>query len=472
MIPYPGESLTVLAANDVGGSGSALLDDIRYRAGSATLAAGSQWTAWVAAGWPSYLDDDTTPLDVAWVVEVLSGSVTVTVSEGITATRGGTDTTPIALGVHILTAGTNVIPSTFTVDDIEHAANNLMVRIGAAAGSAVVQQVKLRAWPTGGALGGWSDPYPSWTTFPQRPVAFEASIGVFPNATGPTLEASWEASMSLGVTLWPAAAAGPHPVTTMIGDTQSLTPSWRGELEAFQGSGDGGITYGTATNLMGALLVLRGRDWTTEGIIDPNLDEGIDYIRPPTEVRGEDEAYLAQPIGEGSTNWINATAYVMTGSQTAPVPAPTIDITAADTVTFTGLGELDRGLVVGGALATPAAGGSGATTVAMPTEGRFIVTSLAHTAATSPPAFAGMGALPVGSSVGVLFGTGTPGVDFAETKTYATLPPFRVWTSTAVVVEAPKYLRIMQRGDDLGMGSARVYDNGSRQNSTRVFGSP
>jgi len=445
VIPYPGESLTVRSALDVGGIGSALLNLVRYRADSATMAAGAEWTLWVSRGWPDYLDDDTTPLTVSWVVEVLSGSVTVTASEGPTATRGGSDATPTALGSHVLTVGTNVITSTFTATSLLTGANNMMLRLVATSGSAVVQQVKMRAWPTAGVVGGWSDPYPAY----DRDAVPASRRLISRRLIDTSVTASWGDALG---DLQSHADEAFSDATTIGSETGQVTV-------------DGQIFFdGTA------VIAAQFSGWIyTRGAADtylPDVDstlglvEGVDYIRPPEEVFGDNFRYI-DPLGPvTSGGWANTTLQ----TEVSGDPGPLTDGAHA---TFKALAYPgDPGTL---ALNWP---DSSATSppLSIPDVDQFALLS-SHTWMVGPVA-------PVADHrEDTLFVLGNGLYDFASAggpdwvglRSRVTFPSYRLWTPSAVV-EVVRKVRQFHRDDGLGVTPPRAFGGASRIRTGRAYG--
>lgn len=474
MIPFPGESVLIEDAVDLTGGGEVydLWGTLARRAGTRSMVSGTAWRMWAYQGDADYLEESGLSCDVSWVVEVASGTVTFTAGELLDPSYNDIASPTNPLGTYTATGpATIVIPSSFTADDVLSGGDSLLLELVGDSGSAEVQQVKLRVWPTGGALGGWSDPLPSWSTPPSFPSAYEVGLNVNPNELASSPEASWDATMAQGVVDWTAAAPGPHTFDGVTTGPGYLAPSHGGAMSAFHGSGDGGVTWGTFTSIVGAIVVVVGSNPDTTFPIDPDLEDGVDYVRPPTEVRGESGAYMVQQVGEGVTGWVNPYAYVQTGSEETPVEAPALDSEAIDDLTITSLGggsfSIDLDADVGSPLPTPGPSGTASQSLSLPTGGQFIVVRLAHTAAATPPAWPAPGGL-AGSSVGVVgFGAGTPGVDFEPMLTFSVLPPYRVWVPTVAVVTK---LRQFHRDDGLGVTPPRAFGGASRIRTGRAYG--
>ena len=453
MIPYPGESLTVRAAIDVGGIGSGLLDAIRYRDGSATLGAASEWTAWVSAGWPDYLEDDTVSLDVAWVVEVLSGSVTVDVSEGVTTSRGGTNPTPISLGTHTLTVGTNVIPSTFTATDVLFATNNMMVRIEGVSGSAVVQQVKLRAWPTTGVEGGWTDPFPEFTRHVNADAYLSGSRDIDELRAG---------APGTSGDLWDEVKAA---VQGHAGETTSspLTPGAivRGGATATTRAEDLDVLGASAHWTVTTGATVAQRPESIDAVIDDTLplEEGVDYIRPPDEVFG-DNAHHLRPLGSVGISWDSGTATMQVdhGDDEGGQMFVAVTPYTGDLGTLTLAWPDGSASVAGGTLSLP-----DSPLVLIASTHSWVLDDLDLRLGEFTDAWQFV----VGN--GLYDFTAPSGDGFVGLQYVAAYPRYQLWSPTFTVTRVIP-LRQFHRDDGLGVTPPRAFGGASRIRTGRAYG--
>jgi hypothetical protein len=468
---YPGESIRLDAAYDVGLADFDLIDDIQLRAGSRTLASGGHWKAWADTYFFTdhiYLGPADTGV-VSWVVEVASGSATVTAAEGVDPDFGDeTFTAGTALGSHALTAGTNVIASSLSAADVYDLTQTFpgipMLDLQATSGSVVVQQVKLRVWPVGGAVGAWVE-HPGFDTLPSNASVYVgtaergAQVNYYGQAVDSDAEAAWDAAVAtfqgdVEPILGPHSGSpnsGYNVVTTLGQVSVVLT--------------DLAPLYTVTAEMNNTYALVVGKDPDAQFPISNTLVEGVDWWRPPTEVYN-DSAYFVQQIGSGTVGWVDLEA--------------TVDVAPAD-----------DGTLVGGAVAvaypgsvgidfisgpnweldfTYSATGTGVSdgdplTLA-PAGGRFVFIAPSNVMLS--------GAVPWNGSLGSAFGQSfgenvTVNIGSVDTRvqSYVQMPPYRVWNPDAQPVT---FMRVMQRGDGLGMGSGRVFNQGTRQGSSKVFG--
>lgn len=429
MIPFPGESLALFDAVNVGPADWTLGTDIIRRAGSRTITAGDEWRVWVEPETGTYLEAGS-PAVVSWVVEVLSGTVTVTASTGIDPDYGEpTAPAPQALGSHSATGpATLVIPTTFTEADVMDAgAGAFMFVMEATAGAAVVQQVKLRVAPPGGFLGGFGDVLPGFNDDPQDADYMYGG----PQILGTTedyasAEPSWDDAHTAFV-----ADVGPESGVM----ARSVTFVNPGVCQAGQGIGRNPDGYSSYTRLFADLVLVLGVDWTDAYPISGALVEGVDWIVPPNEVRS-DTAYHAQQVGSGSTGWLNAQVTVTTSGD-----MPGDGIAASTAGAFP---------VSGGFVTVALDHGGSPGTTALDTTGERIAVTISHTVAAGSDGAVWPGWDPGG------FGTidrldlidYTFGVGLDPVQSYAIVPPYRVWDPAGT--PAPIPLQWNQRVDGLG----------------------
>jgi hypothetical protein len=299
MIPFPGESIGCYDAwSSVGGD--PLWYDITFRGGATiggvekpghrVINSGEQWRANAYNLDPSYLEaaDDGMSLAVSWVVEVLGGSGTLVLSDEHDADFDYlTLPLPLANSLGTLTisgAGTYLMPtSSFTnavlreLGDTEGAAQ---VRIQCTSGSIDVQQVKLRVWPASGVRGGWSDEPYTQPAYEMQPQTWAQSVG------DPDPPEYWYATLeeyqAARVTFETSA------VTSSFGSSIWQSVGYIGENETPAFTGGWGVAY--------------YRTGSGE-YLGPGVD-GVDWIRPPTEVQYEtDTSLYFQTTGPGGLEW-------------------------------------------------------------------------------------------------------------------------------------------------------------------------
>lgn len=308
MTPYPGESIGCPDAWSSGAAGWDLYRSIWWRGGaydgapSATLSAGVEWRAWAYHYAATYMQaaDDDTPLEVSWVLEVVGGSGTVDVYDFDDAAfaEDTTHTGHTYLGTLTISGpGTYLMPTaSFTRPTLRTAGSTggaLEVRLVGASGSVDVQQVKLRAWPVGGPLGGWSGDYIQAAT--AAPLTFLRQVIGLPSGsptTYPTQAAFRSALTGLTVVTdtTPTTAAG------IVGATMNAVynhPSGTTEV-----SGGPGLVYFKATT----------------GNYDPPGTEGVDWVRAPEEVAG-DYLHVVDAPDNGLIVWVQQVASAFNAAQ-------------------------------------------------------------------------------------------------------------------------------------------------------------
>lgn len=437
---FYGESLQVDYVQVVGGD--EITNDVQRRTGAATLASGDQWRAWLYPGDATYLDSDTEPVVVSWVLEVLSGTVTLDASMGFDPAYGNPAAAhPTSLGTHTVTGpATLVIGTAMDAADVLTASTSPMLVLDATSGSAVVQQVKVRVWPPGGAVGGWSEVKPGFSLGAGSTPAFYygqvgevvGGYGTSTVAAGP--EAAWDA------------AVDDLAYTGVVDDLFTTSGSLVINTGASISRGGGLFTAGLGST--GAVVVVRAQDWSNTFPITATLTEGTDYIRAPQEVQG-DLPRWAQQIGSTGTEWVDAYTRVTLGAETGLVlGSPTVHSTSSTgtvTLTFIGSGTYDvdgAPFALGPEVASY--GASVATVdVALAATGRDIVVSFGHT--IDPLAWPGWYPSLDGQSIGE---DNNWEFAFPAIKSRPALPPYRVWDPAGAPPLQP--LQWNQRVDGLG----------------------
>ena len=482
MTPYPGESLGLLDAVEIigGTQDGTLAGDVTYRgaqftdsAPSRTITPGATWKLF-ADGYSPNIDDPGIDAVYSWVVEVLSGSGTLTLAEVLDPSYGDYDVAVThSLGSHTVTGPTTlVVPAeSFTVLNGWNGDGAFVLQVQSS-GAVEVQQVKLRLWPPGGAIGGWSD-QPGFDTEPAMPGirgAFVGREGV--SVTDSPPEAAWDAAMAALVAVGGGTdGAGPHPLTPgfgIVGGHPTAQPEVLPQVTITASLDTLSANVDAAPN--GAMAALAAPDPADESPINPDLVDGVDFIRPPEEVQGDSQHY-AQWSGARDLVWENATATVVVTGSTNPLEGPTVTATypGADPVVAD---EIADDIAEGGALATAGTTDT-ITPISLTPAGRWILTSVSHSMTTTPPPWPGYapfaGDLLMQCNWTVHFGTGTPGVDFQSIRTHVAMPPYQVWNPD-VVVEVIRKVRQFHRDDGLGVTPPRAFGGASRIRTGRAYG--
>lgn len=441
VVTFVGESLQV---DDVRNGAADLTNLVQKRAGSATIAAGDEVRAWLYPGEATYM----TALDTivaSWVIEILSGTVTFDASMGLDPAYGNPSAPhPTSLGTHTVTGpATFKMDTTLTAADLFDFAAAPMLVLVVTSGSAVVQQLKMRAWPPGGAIGAFSDVQPG----------FAAGTGVLPGLIyGQVPTVAYGAATVIGAeAAWDAAAAS-------VADGLGVVDNPFGSSPLILNAGvsilaEGGGFFTATMGATGAVFLIIGSDWTTQYPISGDLTEGVDYVRAPEEVQ-DDLTQWAQQVGTGGTDWLGATATVTLGAATNTIlfGEPTLHSAGTDAVT------VSSGLVVTGApyvdgppVGAYILGSTYTVDVPLTTGGRYIVVSLGHT--ITPPAWPGWTPSTIGSSIGENLGVD---LDLSAVRTRPVLPPYRYWDPNAVATPVEHILRHWPREDGRG-GSPRMH---------------
>lgn len=469
MIPFPGESLALDLAWSDGAAGFNLGREIVYRGtgslgttGHATL--DSEWRVWVFPGSGDYLEESDLDLSVSWVLEVDSGTVTVSASEGYDPYFGyAAASTTRSLGSHSITGpGTLVIPSGYSCADVNGDTKSTLGELFGAftvtAGSAQVSQVKLRAWPASGAVGGWSaDVKPSYTTTPaEANVRYSLTLSEG-QSTSSDPETAWDdAGAAFYADLSGDQASQERTFSTSLASSPAASQGMRG-----LGLGN----YEATWSLISCHVMVTGSDAAAASPIDTGTYvEETDWIRPPEEVQGDADYYTQQVGSDAYTVWSDATIDLTISDPDSMPGDVTLYSVGGDWTDLTAGSGVSYSL----ALNVGAAVSSGTHALASTTE-RQILIHLSHTIAEgASDTWPGWtpGATVINWTEATAFFVGPD--SSTKPTTYAVVPSYRVWDPNA---SAEYPLRLIQRGDSLGMGSGRVLGVGTRQNSSRVFGS-
>ena len=357
---FYGESLALVdAANITGTPLVGASSNIRYRAGSETINSGESFIAYVDPD-PIYLTSGDAA-EVSWVVEVLSGSGTLHLSDGLdpffitgdpgaasndlgSATASGTDTL--------------VFPASITAADLLAATAEPVVLVECTAGSLEIQQVKLRVWPPGGAVGGWGDVItPTDTVGPiiiascrrdQPAVGSVVSGSYSSNQTttvlddaGISRDTGYSAAQTYRRALLAGLSAGTARPNVVTASGGTLAQSGGGvpatATADWKTTAPSGVHAETGSNIT--------RTYITRSVSDPGPTsgaagvEGVDYIADPNEVPADPVAYV-QITGDPTVWWVQGdisfvtqtpesggVAYPVTGSfyvQAGAGAAPTL----------------------------------------------------------------------------------------------------------------------------------------------------
>jgi hypothetical protein len=459
MIPFPGQSIGCIDAYG-GGAGWFLYEDIWHRASSRAITAGDDWYCFAyhqteeAAGLLEA--GDPTPLAVSWVVEVLAGSGTLALYDfddaGFTESTNPADYGSLG-SITVSGSGTYTLPtSTFSRDAIRTAGwsgGTLAVRLSCTSGSVEVQQVKLRVWPSSGPVGGWSDPYAD-----DPGVTGATPSQISKAATGLLSEYPTQVEFRAGLAASTLATFANSTIVTAGGMFAVYdAPS---DTTRVGGGGPGaGYLYRDTSNFR----------YTPPGTL------GVDWLLPPDEVEDDAPAVLFQSTGEDAVQWTQGHATVVYDSDAfdelgrAYEGTVSLGYEVVDAVDPDGTFAMSvlSGLTIESA--TPSGHAPIFSDVTLPEfpAGKYLRLVVSHNGFYTdiPP--------DGGAKLALYYGTTADEVTFDRLRWSWTPAPYRYWTPTAAPAAQP--LRLMQRGDGLGMGSGRVYATGTRQASTRVFGS-
>lgn len=460
---FYGESAPLDWANVT--AGAPFADDgeaIRFRAGSATVTAGDVFVAGFFDSTYLAPGDDAT---FAVAIVHTGGSGTLRISGGPDADwdLDDTDASAYALGDHAV-SGSGTLAVTLpwvTVADYLDQAVETAVRVEVLSGSVTLQQLKLRIWPPGGAVGGWSDTYPGWAS-----GGYTAAVRYWTEVN--SLYDSGEQVAEDPEDAWDAANAA-MTFNDSTSDTFSTASGGAfGAGATILALGGSPFEWQASMGANGAVEVYQGVDWRTAYPID-GLVEGVDFIVPPDEVPGDASSTLVQQVGSGSTEWTGTTADASLSVREVEGWIPVVHSEGRDDLTPAPIGGplhtiTGAGYTTGSAIGAHDPGGVTTAPVTLNDGGEpFVVVSRGYT--YTPASWPGWAPSLVGSSE-----SGSVLVDLAwpDLASRAVLPAYRVWSPTAAPPR--NYMRVMQRGDSLGMGSGRVFGASTRQASNRVFG--
>ena len=454
--PFPGESLVATDVGNITGAPIFALGDIDHRAGSATFLPGDE--AWVDVQlYPLLLEPGEPGVVVSWVVEVLAGSGELVLTEDAGS-----------LGTHAVSPGTLVVASSLTGADVV-AGGTARLTVSCTAGPVQVQQVKLRVWPVGGPLGGFSAPYtppPTSVNVNMRRVAPDTSTTT-DYVTAASMDLALEAvEEHLGGTLSaftvgdPAVLIGPQQIAATFAATAD-------------DAGTGGSGRGSGYIGTGVAYVERASD---PFVPDPAGTFGVDWIYPPNEVPSDPDGW--QYAGPSVWGWFQSVATVTVDYdpdgptpgdfRIAAEPRDAVDIPAT---TFYDI--VTTANVIAGIPATPIAPELEFDLPPLSDAGMLRL-AMWHQAAepNDHEPFMQSGTTPTGSFITtgdtkavIDLGRYVDGVFQAVQASHTR--PYRYWTPTGAPVHK---LRQYHRDDGLGIAPRRAYGGASRNKTRRAYG--
>lgn len=439
---FYGESIGIDRFTNLSGSAVAALEDVQLRAGSATFTAGDSTRFATDLGY-DYLEPGD-PASVSWVVEVLSGSGTLTFAEGIgdTATSLGSRT---VTGPAQVVVPSSVIAAANVIADID-----ARLLLTCTSGTLVVQQVKLRVWPPEGAGGGWSDPYPSWAgEAPANGSRVERTVSADTSGAG-SAAAEWADVIALAQAQvddpW---SIPPTPVSSPLRVDLAAGTTFIASIEG------GGTSAGSFVLTVSAFAAIGG---TGEGPeIDPALGlvDGVDYIWPPDEVNF-DSAAMIDALGARSWEWANVGVYLRGDPGTDGTVLLAVEGAPSD-LDFTSWPDTSASAL-----------SLGQNAVTMP-PGDVAVFAESHSWLFDGPDFpGGTNAREESDGWGIALGVGDPDdEDFAPLSVRVTFPAYRLWSPTAVTVTVSK-LKQVHRDDGYGVTPTRARGASSRTSTNRA----
>jgi hypothetical protein len=470
VIPFPGESLRIYGA-DAGGVDGTLFNDIQIRGGGRLITDGDEWKAWVNGPDVIYLEAPDPDVVVSWVVEVTSGTATLAIGEGADPSFSDYGVATSPLGTFTVTGPTQlVVPSGFTSSDLFDGSFALVTSIECTDGSAVIEQVKLRAWPSAGPLGGWSE-FPAFDHDPVLPQVWTGQENATTNGSEDNEEDSWDEAAQLMV-----GQAQSVPVAFDPGNTSggfANTPfSFTQAQQVVTGVTPRVVSTSMQLQSTGAVLV--GRDWQDAPAVSPTLVDGVDIITPPDEVPGDSARYVQQ-LGDGSHSWVNDGIIFRIGSEQEPLASMVYRL---ETAPFLDLADPSFSLPAFSIgppipLDTPPSNEQVIHDASVGTADRYVAVTLTHrvgtggesgTAADWPGTGAtALGGPVIGGGAEAYFGLAGPDDTVIPMMTVAHMPAYLGWAVTVVAARVPP---LRQRNRD----TIRARLRASRQRSIRARG--
>jgi hypothetical protein len=462
VIPFPGESSAVDRRYNLVGTPVAVVDDIQVRAGSSTFTAGD--SVKLVSNLRTFYLDDPAGVSVSWVVEVLSGSGVLSLSEGLRPTSGSGEPAGTSLGSHTVTGPTTlVVPSVaISAGDVFDYIDYGHLHLTCVSGTVEVQQVKLRVWPSAGVAGGWSDLYPSWGA--ESPVN-----GRYVNRN----VTEFTASSAGSVAEWDAVFVATQ---THANEAVDVAPSTNTGALSFQTLGNVNVTEDIFTgDSSGAIdlftiAVAVARAQQDPGI-DPDLGlvEGVDWIVPPNEV-ALDLAEIVDPTSpDVGREWVN-TSVVVVGSTTGSASGPDYGAPSLSVTEYTATDDPFVTLPVStwpDLTATTLAAGE--TALSVPDADQLLFAASFSWMVETPDHPGGLNVELLADWVWSL-GSGDPvSEDFQRLGVHYTYPSYRVWNPEAVAT-VRRVVRHGIRNDGLFSTAPRRWGQESSYQTGRVGG--
>jgi hypothetical protein len=381
----------------------------------------------------------------------VSGSGTLSLSGGtdpaFTLLDPGDASTP--LGEFDVTTAGEIVSDALPrdVDDYLAQTASTVVLVECLSGSVVIEQIKLYIHPPGGPVGGWRTA-PGFTVEVSPNVFQAASIG-HTEGSGADNDyvVAWD-DAALGITspglaeqVDPASITTDPTVTVIasasVGVIALAPPLWNATAEAFIG---GVLAQQPDAENVARLETPRVGDIGTYG---------VDVVFSPYEVPGD--LGVEFPGDQPSSAWAPWTMvadYDIDDHGTSYVTSTVVPDTAIDDPTGLVFSRSPDVTIADGTYTPPSA-----RTVLLGAITDIMFAPLPYDGPT-PPGFS--------------YSAGTDAeAIFTVVDCVVTVPSYSYWSPLGALHP----LRLMQRGDELGMGSGRVLGAGTRQGSIRVFGS-
>lgn len=247
------------------------------------------------------------PVVARWVLEVVGGSGTVSLSAGLDPSFGYDDPGLATqdLGSFTVAGPTQIVSPPLAVDHALLAAQDtgIIVRIEGVSGSVDVAQVKLRVWPAGGAGGAWVTGA-DWTRTDGNVNRWYGSmVGGTPQL--PTYEDAWNALKDVTAT-WDGAAGTEYSNTTDGASARSY-------FDVFDNIGTAPFTPSGSAG--GTVVVVQPQ------LQAPLPEPSIVYGTDPNEVRREARSFIrATGGGDAVTQfvgWDAAATFTVTNTHVA-----------------------------------------------------------------------------------------------------------------------------------------------------------
>jgi hypothetical protein len=497
-VTFPGEAVRLYYAAQLSGGPDDDGVPVFYLGDGQSYAAtaGDDWMAGFYAY--DYIETPSEPVEAILVFETIgSGSGTIRVTYGMDPDYDLDPSFAVHdAGTHTVTVpGITAIPlPAFDLNAYWNFDAILAARVEVLSGSFTVDQVRLRLWPPGGPVGGWSsvvtpavsDPTPF--TYTRAMWLSEVTVADELDGAGAQIEARLEMESAVGTSssfsppvsgtlsggttyAWPAArfgSAGPYPfynvdirrtrVALGVGYTEAMPPGVEG-VDWVRPPDQVATPFGTPTDVLGSptfaweqsvasIIARSGQFGHEEG-----AEDAYSYWNPfPFYLLGGPVGEWEAPEEEGGDEFYNATPPVVSYPFGTAPPVKFID--RLDLVDYP-LGDGDDTLAI-----------------TLFHQGEFVaqeyvVESVAGVEVESTGYtdmifvggdIAGMVGVPLADEAAIAY----------EPLTYRfTPPPFRYWSPTAVALSK---LRQYHRDDGRGVAPRRAYGGASRVHTGRAYG--